>query len=574
MPRYLPPLFAGIFLVFLGFVLFSPNPYANNPDAIADESYFLTSSLSAIQKHTLPGWEFSPSGNYYGGPQTYIDTVVLVPVVAGIVATHHFSITATEGYVATHTGDLLHIVRLVNGALAFGTVVFLLWFFYRRKVPAELARTLLLYGLLLLSNALLIQLLHTAKVWDLYVIVVSGISTLFIAQTYYQIKIGKKFLSDRVWVGLLIWSSIVLLFQNYVGAFATGLLGLYALFLGQIRWSDIFTHIRRYWYLMILAGITQLSFLYRAVFINFLDGSFSNISVKTSSDHVVWMLRVVNPILYAVLGTPLSLFYLLAVAAFGIWVWRARASFLATFSANTERRYLMVAFAHPLLIYGFFGLLVGFDSSPRYGIIVSTACAFSIAILFSALERWWGEIPTYALSLLAALCFVVIGVHAIQLYWHPSSEAILTDYIQTQYNDPSNIFIEEVSALRLTLPINDASLGLLNQKRADFGRFAFLIAHPGVANQNTNFKARTLTVYSPEEEADVIRHLSNATTTLWTVNADCTQRCTSQETIDHTCFEIHANTCDTMLASQEVNFQAEFLGATQLGYPYIVRKVH
>ncbi len=46
-----------------------PNIFGDQPDAIADESYFLTSALQSLQKRTIPGWEFSASRAYYGGVQ-------------------------------------------------------------------------------------------------------------------------------------------------------------------------------------------------------------------------------------------------------------------------------------------------------------------------------------------------------------------------------------------------------------------------------------------------------------------------------------------------------------------------
>ena len=97
-----------------------------NPDIIGDESYFLTSSLSGIEKATPPGWVFEAAGNYYGGPQTYLDTIVLIPVVGGLLALNHFSLLTTEMQIALHTGDLLALLRFVNSAL----VVLFVGFFF------------------------------------------------------------------------------------------------------------------------------------------------------------------------------------------------------------------------------------------------------------------------------------------------------------------------------------------------------------------------------------------------------------------------------------------------------------
>lgn len=148
----------GLF-VFIAFAVLAPNPFGNNPDIIADESYFLTSSLSAIEKVTLPGWEFSKSGNYYGGVQTYIDTVVMIPVLGAVMAASNFSVLATKMWVALHTGELLHILRLVNGVIALCAILFCFLLFKKRKIPRELAIPLTLFLFLLLSNVVFIEFL-------------------------------------------------------------------------------------------------------------------------------------------------------------------------------------------------------------------------------------------------------------------------------------------------------------------------------------------------------------------------------------------------------------------------------
>src|SRR3989344_6922998 len=88
-----------VVFVFIAFAILYPNPFGNNPDIIGDESYFLTSALTAIQEASLPGWVFSESTVYYGGIQTYLDTVVLVPVVAGVVMMSDFSLTEAKVWI-------------------------------------------------------------------------------------------------------------------------------------------------------------------------------------------------------------------------------------------------------------------------------------------------------------------------------------------------------------------------------------------------------------------------------------------------------------------------------------------
>src|SRR3989344_1575173 len=117
--RYFSAMFASMrvlkvallvgFFVFLAFGVLNPNPYGNNPDIVGDESYFLSTALFSIEKMTLPGWEFTPSGAYYGGPQTYVDTFVLLPVLGVIVAASDFSVIGAKILVAVNTAELFNI---------------------------------------------------------------------------------------------------------------------------------------------------------------------------------------------------------------------------------------------------------------------------------------------------------------------------------------------------------------------------------------------------------------------------------------------------------------------------------
>src|SRR3989344_4451413 len=134
-----------VLFLFIAFGILYPNPYGNNPDIVLDESYFLTSALSAIEKHTLPGWEFSVSGAYYGGVQAYIDTLAVAPAIAVVFALSGFSLTATKIWVALNTGELLHILRLLSGGPALAGPFACFFYFRRKKTPRELALTLALF---------------------------------------------------------------------------------------------------------------------------------------------------------------------------------------------------------------------------------------------------------------------------------------------------------------------------------------------------------------------------------------------------------------------------------------------
>lgn len=549
----------GTFL-FITFGILSPNPFGNNPDVIADESYFLTSSLSAIEKGTLPGWEFSRSGNYYGGPQTYIDTAILVPVVAAVFALEHFSVVATKVWVALHTGDLLHVLRLVNGIVALGILTFCFWYFKRRNIPRPLVYNLTLFLFLLLSNVLFLQFLHTAKVWAFYSLILAVASTFFIANEYYIATTGTPFLRKETYTALLVWSGVLIFFQNYFGLFSVFLLVLYAIFLRHLNLRDISDYIKKYWYLILFFGLTQISFVYRAVFVNGYR-SFSDMSTRTV-DHVDWAGRLYNPLVYAITGQPFVVLYavmVLVVIALAFY----KKSF---FSDWRRRRLIIIACAHPLLVYLFFHVAAGMSIAPRYGILLSMTACFSLVLL---LKEFSPRLTTLTLGM-SVILFFIVNIHAIALYWRPSSEVTLLATLTARYNTSDTVFIENSSALRLTLPVNDRSLLLLDEKRASFERFQFLMQHLDLVRTAVTFKPLTLITYNDEEEAAAVAKFKITGNSVWVITTDCSRLCSTTEVVAGTCFEIHTNACG--ISSQEPNGLSVFLSSTELGNAYIVRR--
>jgi hypothetical protein len=546
---------------FIAVGILAPNSYGNNPDSIVDESYFLTSSLSAIEKGTLPGWEFSRSGNYYGGVETYIDTVALVPALGAVFMHEHFSLTASKVWIAVHTGDLLHLLRLVSGVLALGALVFCFWYFRRRAIPQALAINLTLWLFLLLSNVMCIEFLHTAKVWTIYIIVLAVVSAFFFAQEYYLATLGVPFLRKETYTALLVWSGTVLFFQNYFGLISILLLALYALYLQHLEFADFWNYVKRHWYWIILFALTQISFMYRAAFMG-TSGSILDLSARHGTQ-IDWLGRLYDPLVYAVTGQPLVLVYVGLLAVVAWLAWRNK----AFFATSHRRRLTAVACAHPLIVYLIFHVLIGFSVMPRYGILLTMGCAFSIVLLA---REFTPRFSTLALGA-SVLLFVVINVHAINLYWHPSSEVRLLDTLYAKYDAPSNVFIEDVSASRLTLPVNVASLALLDPKRAGFERFQFLLQHPELVQAFVPFKPLTVITYSAEEEASALAQFKGTGDAVWIIANDCANLCTAAELSAGTCWQINTTACGT--SPQEVNGLPVFLSSSELGRSYTVRRV-
>ncbi|MCR4276186.1 MAG: hypothetical protein NUV90_02285 [Candidatus Parcubacteria bacterium] len=560
--RFRYALLAGL-LLFITVATLNPDPFGNNPNIIGDESYFLTSSLNAIQKGTLPGWEFSKSGNYYGGVQTYIDTTVLVPAIGVMLAANHFSLVDTKMQIALHTGDLLAVLRFVNGLLFVAFCGFFLFYFARRKIPSPLGQSLLFLLFLLLGNSLVIGFVHTMKVWVLYMILDVAVGVLFIAQEYYLSRGLDPLIKKNVYIALMVWAATAAFFQNYVGVFPILLWILYAILLKHVRLREVWEYSIRHWYLFIALFVLNISFLYRAAFVKghavWWDPGV--VAVMTPSDGIDWFHRLYDPIAYAVGSQPLVLLYIIGLIT-ALFFWRR--------ADHRKRLYLAIACLHPVLIYLIFHALLGFSLFPRYSLPLTIAVSFAIIMLLGEIRAL--RIAGLAISGVLAL---VVMTHAIGLYWKPSSETILTNQLETQFNSPHNVFIFEPvwpQATRLSLPLNSTSLPLLNERQQNMSRNQFQLQHLDAVDRFVSFKPVVVIPDTAEEEAAYLLHFPAPTYTAWTISSNCKALCSEAEMRAGTCIEINAVICGAY--PQDIHTLKDFLSYTQLGSAYIVRRAN
>ncbi len=540
----------ALFLFITAGVLF-PNPYGNNPDIVGDESYFLSTALFSIEKMTLPGWEFTPSGAYYGGPQTYVDTVVLVPILGAVLAVSDFSVMTAKIWVALNTGELLHIFRLVNGIAVLGMILFFFFYFKKRDIPRPLALTLTLFLFLLLSNVLVIEFLHTAKMWVFYILFVATASVLFIAQEYYLNQLGKPFISKNRYVALFLWIGVLTFFQSWIGVLSIALLTLYALFLRHFHLRDLYNYLLKYWWLIGLFALTQTGFAWRLF------------SIREIFEEITANTNLLDPFYFALNSHPLVVFYPIALLIMATIAYRNR-NLLGDSRRNIR---LAIATVHPIIVYLIFHVGIGFDIGPRYAIFLTMACAFSIAMILGE----FGTRPLIAGIGISAILFGIINTHAIGLYWRPSSEVDLRNIIVEKYNSPENVFITDHSAKRLTLPVNYESLPLQGETKLAMGRFQFLLANREHLSKNPEFKPIAVTAYTKDEEDSYIKRFEN-THSIWMIRRSCKNRCTAAEIESGICFELHLEAC--VVSPQDTNALPEFLSSKQLGNSYIVRKIN
>ena len=571
--RFITPLNIGltVLFIFISLAVLSPNPFGNNPDIIEDESYFLTSALSAIEKVTPPGWDFAPAGNYYGGPQTYLDTVVMAPVVGGIFVLNHFSLLKTETQIALHTGDLLAVLRLVNSLCVIIFCGFFFILFAKRKIPRPLALQFLFLLFLLFGNSLIIGLVHTAKVWTIYVLMDVGIGMLFIANEYYLAHRREPFIAKRTYVALIVWAAIIAFFQNYVGVFPIILWMCYALLLKHMTICDVWDYVWHRWYFIVGFSLLQLSFLYRAAFVkdrvNWWDPGIVSATVGNTGDTVDWFHRLYNPIAFAFGGQPLVLLYLIGLVAVLIFIFRNR---ILT-NDSRKRLYLPIACVHPILIYLIFHVFFGFSLFPRYSLPLTIACSLAIVMLAGILTSESKFFLQIGLVLSGAL-FVLVSAHAIALYWQPSSEVVLTSALSEKFDSSRNVFVVEPSAWRLSLPLNTNSLSLLNARHESMSRYSFLLKQPSIIDSSVTFKPTVVIADTAQEATGGLAQFETASTSVWDITSDCSDLCSVSETKAGTCFMLNLNVCGGN-TPQEINMLPDFLSFTQLGSSYIVRKV-
>lgn len=481
-----------------------PNIYGNQPDAIADESYFLTSSLSAIQKHTLPGWEFSASGAYYGGVEAYVSTVALVPVIAGEFLLHRASLSQAQLWVALNTGDLIHLLRLVNGAVFLLALFCFCVYLYKRDIPRPLAFQLLLLLLLLLGDSLVVMLAHTAKVWVLYLVFELTAGVLVLVQEHYLRERREPFLRTHLYVGFLLWLAVAAFFQTFVGVISTGLWLVWAWWLGHFTLPDAWGYVRRWWYLLVLAGATQVSFVWRAFFARSHGSILDFQGARSSGEGIDWAHRFLAPLYDAFLSQPFIALYVVLAALLLFPAYRRALPY--------SRRYIAIALLHPVLVYLLFYPLLGFDLAPRYAVLLTVALSFSVVMLMPR-----GKTYAVVLAGTAVLAGAVL-LYAVQLYWTPSYQAQLVAQVVQNYNATTTAIVVAPSAIEFQLPMNSNSLLHLDSTGKSMGRYAYLLEHLPQVLQAVPFRSLVLYPHTLEEQSQMLAQAKKEGYTMYLVS--------------------------------------------------------
>ncbi len=472
-------LLVGLFIV--GLVLFvNPNPFGNQPSVIADEAYFLTSAVKAIQDHTLPGWVSDPTAAYYGGVLTYLlfGMVAVGGVVALALRAHVADISV---WIAFHWGDLIHLGRLINGLAVYLSLIWVGVQSFRlakRGKDSSIAWFAFFALTLLCGGSVFVPLAHTSKVWPIYIVIELIAAWVVVSREWkiqHQIPVSeKKSYLDALFVLSLLSVSQVLLSSLtflWIGD---------ALLLRHITWRDLYFYLKRpvVWVIGIGALLLNVSFIKNFYLLFVRASSLNSVSGNIVTSAHPWMERIVWP-WKTLWETHPVLAILFAVSLLGVAKWKKIAS--------RDR----VLFIHAMIVYVLFYLILGFGNNIRYILPLTAAVTFFVAVRLGDLSQW-----RKGIAFACALSAVVVLGKTAWLFWHPSSAMILDQQLRHAPISSEALLVIKTGHFQVPI-LNDLSIQFTNQY-ADlpaFRRFTML--------EDSSFKDQefpfTISVGAPHE---------------------------------------------------------------------------
>ncbi len=543
----------------------NPNPFGNNTLMIGDEAYFLSSAVSSIMNRTLPGWDFSIGGSYYGGVLTYLVTfAVALRFVYGLLAFH--SLALFQGFLLTNYGDLLHTVRIVNGLSVFAGLLVLVMFLKQADYWKRYGRICLLIACAVLANPLFVLMFHTGKVWTLSVLFLVAAGTLVLLQEHALQTTQKPLLKTPLYTSALLWLSFLSFLQSPTTIHIILWLFL-ALFLGHIKFSDIWKVVKQQIIFVILISLTQISFFVRMFELT------KGVATADSLNGTTWFLPDGSPDLVKKYVWPLQILFeshpLLVVAVVVLLV---GAIIMLIRSKKPlrelEHAFILVGFSvlYPFVIFILDFEFAGFSRAPRYVTMFSLGCTMSLAILatlFSAKLQKRLIIPF-------ALMALIVVTKTAFLFWMPSAEQSVLAFFHDHHNVSSEAIIVEKS--RIELPLNLRSFPYMKESITGLRRNSYLMEHPDMLERFVDLKPVVVYLQHVKTDEQGKAILPTGQERTWMVTTDCQQVCKADELAAGTCFAFNETSCHTKYDTvQTVSVLSDLLLTQQLGYPYFVR---
>ncbi len=524
----------------LSLLILNTNPFGNNPEVIRDESYFLTSTLAAYQNFRIPGLDFSKSNSaYYGGPLTYSTFIFSAPVL-GSMFLFAGSIADFKLDVLNHIGDLLHIVRLINGIYAVIFLGLLILLCISQWSKKNISRPLVLLLVLLLGSSLFTGMVHTGKIWTLHALfeLTAGI-LVFLRQK--QLEETEPVGSNLNYARILIWLACLATTQSMIGVF-TGIWILYALFLRHINLKDLYSALKKDIVWIFVLIILNSAFFYNG-YLDYIriEASITDLSVSGA------------PTLWARIEWPLRILFQSQPYLVVLWLLLA----LWSVAKRNFKKTNLIGLVHPFIIFVIYYIILGFGQFPRYLLPLTVAIAVSCMFLFKNLSKV-GMVAIIIGLAVALAIFVKTSV----LFWTPASSKQVIEYVISNFNNPEIVLISNHKWLEF--PLNSSSLAKLDKTNQNKTRFQNQISQPQT-NRNT-FKA--LVVYNTSTE---IYLNSKSYSKVYLIENACLKPCTPAEI---QCKEWNLAACRiTQAQVQETTTWIDLFITSALGDAFVLRRI-
>ena len=546
----------------------NPNPFGNNTLMVGDEAYFLSSAVSSLMHHTLPGWDFSDGGAYYGGVFTYAVTAVVFFRIAATFLLFP-SLAVLQGFLFTHYGDLLHTVRIVNGLSVFAGVLALAFFLTRADHRKRYGPLCVLIASIAFGNPLFVVAFHTGKMWPISGLLLIAAGTLVLLQEYTIQTAQTVLIEKRLYASVLLWLAFLSFLQSPTTVHVILWL-LLALLLRHVTFSDIWPVVKKQAIFIALVGMTQISFFYRLIHVT--EGA----ATPDSLNGTVFRLANGAPDVVKKYLWPFQAFMeshpLLLVAFVVLLAYSAYRYFRskdATGSRGHQRIILLFSVLYPAVIYLLDFQIAGFSRAPRYLIMFSLACGMCLVLLASQFSIKWQK----RLIIPFALVALIVLTKTMFLFWAPSSEQSVYAFFHGRHNTSAELIL--VESKRLELPLNLESYSYNNEKITALRRNGFLMEHPDLLKRFVDFKPVVIYAASAKMADSGQTLLPPDAPHVWTVSSDCGHPCSTEEQAADSCFTINETACRVIYdAPQTVSVLFDLLVTKQLGYPYFIRRTN
>lgn len=543
-------------LTLFAFLYLHPNPFGNQPNAVFDENLFITSALGALSKPTLPGWDFTAGGSYYGGPIVYVVTLMIGAMAAWATVAFH-SVQLAQTWLLLHTGDLMETTRLANAGFVLAAACGLAALATRLKRSSPGAeRALYLLAGLLFSNSMFVTLTQTGKVWILQILLdLAAACAVFRFET---LKRAGAEPERAPYARILLWTTFLAFLQNEPGV-VTGVWILYALYLGHLDLRAVLAALKRDALPMIAVAVTQISFFARFFKTMFDHGHLTNAAKAAfvlPDGSIDWAMQIRWPLERLPQIQPLVVPFLIVIIALIVLRFRK--------GRQAPDRWHLVLVAHPVLTYLYYHVVVfHFGNSARYLLPFSVACCLTVAFLPMP-RRLQKAAIVIAWSFAAIIC-----AKTAWLYWQPSSEQRVVDFFDGAPNRPGTLI--SVEGTRLELPLNVATLEAVQGTSADTRRYGLLRGRSADVVRLSGFAPL---VWRGTTESAAFTSAASSSSEIWEVKEGCERRCTTLETSTGACFGFNDGACETgpTFVHEGENYHGIFT-AKELGSTYFARRV-